>query len=196
MANDSFIVLSYRCPLLVQTVLDILEPLEGKWSGTASELYHLVVRNWPADTQKEERQCPGGPNILTNRLRQMEEGMAKIGIRTSFLRNKKTRLIEIDAPEKAEPVESVGEEDTEVMQVADEHFQVQPLDGGKFEVALDRGFVTELPPHRKNRLSRFFDPATDRYAVVATWDGAIPYAKNWVISYLNGYKTQQAEPLN
>jgi len=36
---------------------------------------------------------------------------------------------------------------------------------------------------------------TRKYAVVAAWDGAIPYAKNWIINYLNGYKPQQAEPI-
>jgi len=126
----------------------------------------------------------------------MEEGMAKIGIRISFLRRHEGRVIEIDATDKPEPGESAEEEDTQMMQVADENFQVQPLEGGKYEVALDSGFVTELPPHRKNRLSRFFDPATDRYAVVAAWNGAIPYAKNSIINFLNGYKLQQAEPLN
>jgi hypothetical protein len=39
-----------RCPW-AKTELYILQPLAGKWSGTASELYPLVVQNWPGDTR-------------------------------------------------------------------------------------------------------------------------------------------------
>ena len=187
--------------LLVQTLRRILEPLAGKWSGTANELYSLVVKDWPDETRKEERQCPGGPNILTNRLRQLEEAMVKIGIKISFARTNKNRLIQIEATPEEQEVEEplveqpVDQEDTTFMDVADKEFQVQPLDGGRFQVALNPDFVGGLPAHRKNRLSRFFDPATNRYSVVAAWDGAIPYAKNWVTNYLNGYKLQKAQPV-
>jgi len=182
--------------LLVQTLRAILEPLNGKWSGTASELYNLVVKNWPDETRKEERQCPGGSNTLTSRLRQMEEGMAKIGIRLTFTRKHGgKRLIEIDATPQVSEESGAVEDDGSFMQVSEKEFQLEPVEGGKFLVSMVPSFVETLSPKRRNRLSRFFDPATDRYSVVAAWDGAIPYAKNSIVKFLNGYEIREAEPL-
>jgi hypothetical protein len=134
---------------------------------------------------------------MPRRAEHFDQSFAKIGIRINFARKHEGRLIEIDATPKAKDETPHLEEvdDTTYLDVADKDFQVQPLDGGKYQVVLDPDFVGGLPPHRKNRLSRFFDPDTERYAVVAAWDGAIPYAKKWVISYLNGYKSQEAQPI-
>ncbi len=84
--------------------------------------------------------------------------------------------------------------DSNVMSVPEKCFQVQALEGGQFQVALEPGFVEGLSPIRRERLCGFFDEATERYVVVAGWDGAIPYAKKWLVNHLNGYKTQQAQP--
>jgi hypothetical protein len=96
--------------LLVQTLRRVLEASGGKWSGSATALYNAVVQRWPSDTRKEERQCPGAPNILTNRLTQMEEAMQKLGIRIKTGRKHKGRIIEIDATAAPEVQEAVDRE--------------------------------------------------------------------------------------
>lgn len=81
------------------------------------------------------------------------------------------------------------------MVVPEKSFQVRPIEGGSFKVALEPGFVEGLSPDMKERLKDFLDEATGTYAVVATWDGAIPYAKKVLVSHLNGFKPEQAQPI-
>jgi hypothetical protein len=94
--------------MLVQALLDLLEEGGWKFEGQAKELYRDVVAVWPGETLKEERQCPGNANVLGSRLRQLEEPLARIGVNIQFRRDKRNRVISVDATEYAKgPVEAL-----------------------------------------------------------------------------------------
>jgi hypothetical protein len=57
---------------------------------------------------KEEKQVPGNANVLGSRLRQVEEPLARIGVQVQFRRDKRNRVISVDARDYAKgPVEAL-----------------------------------------------------------------------------------------
>src|SRR5262249_51518780 len=121
--------------MLVQALLAFLGERGWTFEGQASELYRGVVAKWPAETLKEERQCPGNANVLGRRLRQLEEPLATIGVQVRFRRDKRNRVISVDAKEYAKgPVETL------------------PVDSGSLDEA---AFIARWPDHRSYTASQF-----------------------------------------
>jgi hypothetical protein len=109
--------------MLVQALLAFLEQRGWTFEGQATELYRGVVAVWPAETLKEGRQCPGNANVLGSRLRQLEEPLARIGIQVQFRRDKRNRVISVDAKEYAKgPSEGKNAEPAKTSQVDEAEF--------------------------------------------------------------------------
>jgi hypothetical protein len=121
--------------ILVQALLAFLEERGWKFEGQASELYRGVVDSWSGQTMKEEKQMPGNANVLGSRLRQLEEPLARIGVQVHFRRDKRNRVISVDAKEYAQgPLEPM------------------PANNGAVDEA---EFIARWPDHRSYTASQF-----------------------------------------